>query len=66
MNPEFVAAERLILVGASGHGLVIADIVRRQGRDALIGFLDSGKPVGAGPGGLPILGPGEEIGRAHV
>lgn len=61
MNTEFVAVERLMLVGASGHGLVIADIVRRQRRDVIIGFLDSGKPVGAGPAGLPILGPGEAV-----
>ena len=52
---------RIVVVGAPGHGLVVVDIVRRQGRDALIGFLDSGKPVGAGPAGLPILGPGEAV-----
>ena len=52
---------RISLVGASGHGLVVADIVRRAGRQQIIGFLDSGKPVGAGPAGLPILGPGEAV-----
>ena len=52
---------RIAIVGASGHGLVVADIVRCDGRHELVGFLDSGKPVGAGPAGLPILGPGEAV-----
>ncbi len=51
---------RLVIVGASGHGLVVADIVRRTARFELAGYLDSGKPVGPGPAGLPILGPVEE------
>ena len=52
---------RLVIVGASGHGLVVADIVRRSARFELVGYLDSGKPVGAGPARLPILGPGEAV-----
>lgn len=52
---------RIIIVGASGHGLVVADVVRCAGRLRVVGFLDSGKPVGVGPAGLPILGPGEAV-----
>lgn len=57
---------RIVVVGASGHGLVVADIVHCQACDTLIGFLDSGKPVGPGPGGLPILGPGEAVAELAV
>lgn len=56
----------IIIVGASGHGLVIADIVRRADRCELLGFLDSGKPVGSGPAGLSILGPGEGVAELAV
>ena len=52
---------RILIVGASGHGLVVADVVHCAGRLRVVGFLDSGKPVGAGPAGLPVLGPGEAV-----
>ena len=52
---------RIVIVGASGHGLVVADILRCAGRHELVGFLDSGKPVGPGPADMPILGPGEAV-----
>ena len=47
-------AERVIIVGASGHGKVIADIVTAAG-DAVVGFLDddTGKTM---CGAFPVLG----------
>ena len=48
----------LILWGASGHGRVIADIVRLQGEYELAGFIDDADPAVLGPSfcGLPVLG----------
>lgn len=45
--------KKIILIGASGHGKVIFDIVRAQG-DTVIGFLDD-REVGSCCG-VPILG----------
>jgi len=36
---------RLVIWGASGHALVVADIVRLQGEFSVIGFLDDVNPV---------------------
>ena len=46
--------EKVILIGASGHGKVIFDIVRAQG-DTVIGFLDD-NATGTRCG-VPVLGP---------
>jgi sugar O-acyltransferase (sialic acid O-acetyltransferase NeuD family) len=48
-------AEGIIIIGAGGHGKVIADIIVKSG-DALLGFLDDGLPVGNEVLGYPILG----------
>ena len=48
-------SENVILVGAGGHGKVIADIVLRSGVQVL-GFLDD-HPASDSVLGLPILGP---------
>lgn len=63
---------RLFLVGASGHGKVVADIVRLAGSDELAGFLDDDPAKAGGRSlGLPIflradamrsLGPGAGAG----
>lgn len=47
-------SEEIILIGASGHGKVIFDIIQAQG-DTVIGFLDD-NAVGTCCG-VPILGP---------
>lgn len=49
----------IVIVGASGHGSVIADICIRQGSFDILGFIDTFKPPGPDRVGL-ILGP-EEI-----
>ncbi|MGH8020011.1 MAG: acetyltransferase [Opitutaceae bacterium] len=58
---DLVPKVRLAIVGASSHGRVVADAVIRAGVHTLIGFIDSGKPVGAGWCGHEILGPMERV-----
>lgn len=51
---------RVIIVGAGGHGAVVADLfaaMRRAGSDVEpIGFLDDRLPAGTTAHGLPVLG----------
>ncbi|MCK9240351.1 acetyltransferase [Desulfocurvus sp.] len=60
--------DALLIVGASGHAKVVADIVERQGLWRVAGFIDATLPAGAGHFGLPVLG-GEDAlvqaARAH-
>jgi UDP-N-acetylbacillosamine N-acetyltransferase len=53
----------LVIWGASGHALVVADIVRLRGEYQIAGFLDSVNPgrVGAEFGGATILGGVEQL-----
>jgi acetyltransferase EpsM len=56
-------SRKLVIWGASGHALVVADIVRLQGHYELMGFLDDVKPERHGTefNGLPILGGREKL-----
>lgn len=45
----------LVIIGAGGHGKVVADIFLARG-ERVTGFLDDTKPSGAKVLGLPILG----------
>lgn len=47
--------EQVIVIGASGHGKVVADIVRRSG-DTLLGFLDDNETLPPEIAGIPVLG----------
>lgn len=47
--------EHVIVIGASGHGKVVADIVRRSG-DTLLGFLDDNETLPPEIAGIPVLG----------
>lgn len=47
--------QEVIVIGAGGHGKVVADIVRRSG-DILLGFLDDGHKAGEILCGIPVLG----------
>lgn len=47
--------EQVIVIGASGHGKVVADIVRRSG-DTLLGFLDDNETLPPEIAGIPMLG----------
>lgn len=46
--------EQVIVIGASGHGKVVADIVRRSG-DTLLGFLDDNETLPPEIAGIPVL-----------
>lgn len=46
----------IIVFGAGGHGKVIADIIEKQGKYNIIGFLDGGKQKGTFFNGYEILG----------
>lgn len=50
----------VIIVGAGGHGKVIADIVQKSG-DQLMGFLDDNPQIGDSFIGFPVLGSVEEF-----
>ena len=45
----------VIILGASGHGRVVADIIERSG-DRVVGYLDDNPALGGEFGGYPILG----------
>ena len=47
--------QEVIVIGAGGHGKVVADIVLRSG-DTLLGFLDDGHQPGEQICGIPVLG----------
>lgn len=59
-NPELI---QLVIWGAGGHALVVADIVRQQGKFQIIGFLDDTNPERRGGHfvGASILGGREQI-----
>ena len=48
-------AKKVVIIGASGHGKVVADIVVRSG-DQVIGFLDDNPELGCEFVGFPVLG----------
>ena len=45
----------VIIIGASGHGKVVADIIQKSG-DRVVGFLDDNPDIGATFIGFPVLG----------
>ncbi len=47
--------KKIIIIGASGHGKVIADIVIKSG-DKVVGFLDDGVDKGSLVAGIEVLG----------
>ena len=47
---------RAVIVGASGHGKVIADVVRQTPAIALQGFVDAARSAGTTWAGAPVLG----------
>lgn len=47
--------ERVIIIGASGHGKVVADIIKKSG-DTIVGFLDDNPGLGETFLGFPVLG----------
>lgn len=53
--------QNIVIVGASGHGKVVADIARLQAVYQVVGFLDSKKPRGTEVLGIPVLGTEEDL-----
>jgi acetyltransferase EpsM len=55
--------EKLVIWGASGHALVVADIVRLEHRFEIVGFLDDERPERRGSpfGGAHVLGGAEQF-----
>ncbi len=47
--------EPVIIIGASGHGKVVADIIEKSG-DTVLGFLDDNLAAGSEFAGYPVLG----------
>lgn len=54
--------KKVIIIGAGGHGKVIADIITAS-QDTVIGFLDDGLEKGSFVSGYPVLGPSSECVR---
>src|SRR5437870_4765738 len=55
--------QKLVIWGASGHALVVADAVRLSGEYEIVGFIDDVNPERAGAqfGGATILGAREQL-----
>lgn len=51
--------EKVIIIGASGHGKVVADIIKKSG-DMVVGFLDDNPDLGRTFSGFPVLGKTEK------
>lgn len=48
-------SEKVVIIGASGHGKVVADIIHSSG-DSVLGFLDDNKELPDEIWGIPVLG----------
>jgi sugar O-acyltransferase (sialic acid O-acetyltransferase NeuD family) len=46
----------MVIVGASGHGKVVMDVIEKQGLYRIIGLVDDGIPAGQVIYGYPLLG----------
>ena len=55
--------DAIVIIGASGHGKVVADIVEQAGDLRIAGFLDRDKPAGSEFFGLPVLGTEADLPR---
>ncbi|MEW5773698.1 MAG: acetyltransferase [Thermodesulfobacteriota bacterium] len=55
--------DAIVIVGASGHGKVVADIVEQAGQCRIAGFLDRDRPAGGEFFGLPVLGAEADLPR---
>lgn len=53
--------ENILIIGASGHAKVIVDIIERQNRYKIFGFLDTYKRKGDSLFEYPILGSEEDL-----
>ena len=48
----------VVIVGAGGHGKVVLDILRTEGKHKVVGFVDADLSLaGTNVGGLSVIGP---------
>ena len=47
---------KIVIIGASEHGKVVADVIEREGKYLLLGWIDSYKPAGGAFFNYPMLG----------
>jgi sugar O-acyltransferase (sialic acid O-acetyltransferase NeuD family) len=47
---------KVVIIGASEHGKVVADVIEREGKYTTLGWIDSYKPAGGEFFGYPMLG----------
>lgn len=52
--------EQVVIIGASGHGKVVADIIQKSG-DTVVGFLDDNPDIDEKFVGFPVLGKTEKF-----
>lgn len=48
--------ENIVIVGSSGHAKVVVDVVEKQKKYQVVGFIDSYRDVGESTLGIPVLG----------
>lgn len=51
----------MVIVGASGHAKVVADVVETHGLHQIVGFLDDGKEIGAAVAGYSVIGKSADL-----
>lgn len=51
----------VLILGASGHGRVVADVLEKDGRYEVAGFIDNRTPAGSEVLGYPVLGDEEAL-----
>ena len=55
--------DRIIIIGSSGHAKVVSDIVEKEGKYSLLGFLDRSREVGEETLGYKVIGKEEDLPR---
>ena len=48
--------KNIVIFGSSGHGSVVLDCIENEGKDKVVGFIDSTKKKGSKQNGYEILG----------
>jgi sugar O-acyltransferase (sialic acid O-acetyltransferase NeuD family) len=61
-QPKAGVRERVLILGAGGHGRVVLDILLQSGRHEVVGFLDNNADIhGRRVDGIPVLGPVDDL-----
>lgn len=62
-GPRAEPMQRVIVIGASGHARVVADVLEKAGKYEVIGLLDASAPAGSARFGYPVLGDDNDLPR---